>query len=60
MAWERALSGGDKITTTVNSNESLDMKWEDGPWLAKISAPLDGYRLGEGVDVSIKRKVDFF
>jgi len=60
LAWERALSGGDKVTTTLNSNESLDMKWEDGPWLAKISAPLDGYRLGEGVDVSIKRKVDFF
>lgn len=59
LAWEKSLSGGDTVTTTLKTNESVDVKWEDGAWVAQISTPIDGFELGEGVDVSIKRKVNF-
>lgn len=59
LAWEKMLSGGDTVTTTLKTNDSVDIKWEDGAWVAQISTPVDGFGLGEGVDVSIKRKVDF-
>ena len=59
LAWEKSLSGGDTVTTTLKTNDSVNVKWEDGAWTAQISTPIDGFELGEGVDVSIKRKVNF-
>lgn len=56
IAWKRSLSGGNAITTTVKVNDSINVKWEDGPWTAAFDSPLDGIST-DGVNVHITRKL---
>ena len=56
VAWKRSLSGGNAITTTVKVNDSINVKWEDGPWTASFDSPLHGTSI-DGVNVHITRKL---
>ena len=56
FSWKRSLSGGNAITTTVKVNDSINVKWEDGPWTASFDSPLDGIST-DGVNVHITRKL---
>ena len=60
LEWQRQLSGsgGDAVTTTISPNDSIQVKWQDGPWTAKIQAPFKGLEVGD-VGVIISRKVEF-
>jgi hypothetical protein len=57
IGYERTTDFG-SISTTVKPNESVVVKWNDGPWTALIEAPLDGFSTS-GINVSMKRKVTF-
>lgn len=56
LGYEKRTSNG-SISTTVNPNDSVIVQWRDGPWIAVVEAPLDGFSTS-GVNVSIKRKVE--
>ena len=58
LQWEKTLGDGNSITTTLNPNQSVNVKWEDGPWTATFDTPLDGLWM-DTINVSVKRKVDF-
>jgi len=58
VAWKKSLSAGNSLTATVAMNDSVSVKWEDGPWTATIASALDGSEFGE-VDVKINRKISF-
>jgi len=60
LEWEASLSGKNSLLTKLEPKEKINIKWTDGPWIADVNAPLnDGFKL-ENVDVSLKRKVEFF
>eukprot|EP00978_Attheya_sp_CCMP212_P002304 scaffold4746_cov53-Attheya_sp.AAC.2 len=56
---EKQLNDGGILTTTLRPNESVGIKWEDGPWTTNVHAPLDGLNI-DGVNVGVTRKLDFF
>uniref|UniRef100_A0A7S2SA22 Uncharacterized protein n=1 Tax=Eucampia antarctica TaxID=49252 RepID=A0A7S2SA22_9STRA len=57
--WQKSLtSDGDSVTTTISPNDSISLKWQDGPWTANFRTPFNGFEIGE-LDVSISRKVPF-
>lgn len=58
VAWKKSLEDGNSLTTTLKVNDSLNVKWEDGPWTATISSPMDGIAIGE-VKVRVHRKLSF-
>lgn len=58
LAWRKSLDGGNAVTTTMKLNDSLSVKWEDGPWTAAIKTPLSGYKTDD-VTVRIHRKLNF-
>ena len=58
LEWRRQLSDTDTVTTTISPNDSIQVKWQDGPWTAKIQAPFKAFEVGD-VGVIISRKVDF-
>jgi hypothetical protein len=55
---QRHFDGHGRITTAFKPSESINVKWEEGPYVANIYAPIDGFSIDK-IDVSIKRKVDF-
>eukprot|EP00543_Licmophora_paradoxa_P007931 CAMPEP_0202447966 /NCGR_PEP_ID=MMETSP1360-20130828/6744_1 /ASSEMBLY_ACC=CAM_ASM_000848 /TAXON_ID=515479 /ORGANISM="Licmophora paradoxa, Strain CCMP2313" /LENGTH=252 /DNA_ID=CAMNT_0049065301 /DNA_START=23 /DNA_END=781 /DNA_ORIENTATION=- len=57
IAYSRSMNVG-KLTTTYAPKNSVKVEWRDGPWIANMEAPLDGYLNVGKVDVSFKRKVD--
>ncbi len=57
LSWRRALGGGDSVTTTLKANESLSLKWNDGPWTATITTPIENFPNGE-VNVKVNRKLN--
>lgn len=58
LAWEKDLGGGDALTTTVTPGDKINVKWEDGDWVAEFATELDGLK-AEGMNVSVRRKVTF-
>jgi hypothetical protein len=54
---QRNFDGIGRITAAVKPNSSVSLTWEDGPWIANVNAPMDGFKFSSA-DVSIKRKVD--
>ena len=58
VAWKRSLGDGDSVTTTVTPGDSVNVKWEDGPWVAQFDSALDGYKT-EGLSVRVNRKISF-
>jgi hypothetical protein len=58
LAWKKSLDGGNALTTTLKLNDSLRVKWEDGPWTAIISSPMSGFKTGD-VNVRVNRKLCF-
>mmetsp|Transcript_3153 Transcript_3153/g.4437 ORF Transcript_3153/g.4437 Transcript_3153/m.4437 type:complete len:269 (-) Transcript_3153:138-944(-) len=59
LEWEKSLGNGNSITTLVKPNDSVSVKWEDGPSTFAFQSSLDGVSTG-GINVSVKRKIDFF
>jgi hypothetical protein len=59
IAVRQEIGDDASITATVTPKESISIRWEDGPWQAIVNAPMEGYLFEGGVDVSVKRKVDF-
>lgn len=59
VAWKKNLGGGNAVTTTVKVNDSVSVKWQDGPWTAIFDSPMSGFTT-EGVNVRVNRKLDFF
>jgi hypothetical protein len=58
LEYSRALANG-ILTTIFRPNDSLDLKWQDGPWQATCSAPLTGLRkFKDGIKVNVRRSVD--
>lgn len=57
LEYRRALDTG-MLTTRVKPNKSVDFEWQDGPWQASFSAPMDGIVFNDGVKVNIRRVVD--
>lgn len=57
LAWRKSLEGGNAVTTTLKLNESLNVKWEDGPWTAVISSPMSGYKTDD-ISVRVHRKLN--
>lgn len=45
------------VTGTFTPSDSVNMKWEDGPWNVNLNAPIDGWWI-DGVNISVKRKVE--
>eukprot|EP00542_Grammatophora_oceanica_P011993 CAMPEP_0194027200 /NCGR_PEP_ID=MMETSP0009_2-20130614/1382_1 /TAXON_ID=210454 /ORGANISM="Grammatophora oceanica, Strain CCMP 410" /LENGTH=277 /DNA_ID=CAMNT_0038666169 /DNA_START=39 /DNA_END=872 /DNA_ORIENTATION=- len=47
-------------TTTISYKPatSVNLKWQDGPWVANLHAPMKSHLSFDGCDVSFKRKVD--
>lgn len=58
LAWKKDLDGGDSITTTITPGEKVNVKWEDGPWVAEFDSPLNGHKT-EGLSVKVNRKLTF-
>ena len=58
LAWKKDLGGGDSVTTTLTPGDSINVKWEDGDWVAQFSSGLDGFTT-EGLTVKVNRKVTF-
>jgi hypothetical protein len=56
---QRSFDQYGKLTTSLKPKESVNVKWEDGPWVANLYAPMSSYYKFDKVDVSLKRKVDF-
>jgi hypothetical protein len=52
--------GGGTLSARYKRDDSLTVQWEDGPWQASISAPMDGlYTFSDaGVKVNIRRSID--
>lgn len=46
------------VTGTFKANDSLSLEWADGPWVANVVAPIEGYTYN-GIKVSAKKKLDF-
>ena len=58
VSLQRSFDGFGTITTSIKPTESINIKWEEGPYVANVYAPIDGFSIDK-VDVSIKRRVDF-
>jgi hypothetical protein len=58
VAWKKDLSNGDSVTTTVTPGDKVNVKWEDGEWVAQFDSALNGYKT-EGLSVRVHRKVSF-
>jgi hypothetical protein len=46
------------LTGTFKSNDSVNLEWADGPWVANLVAPIEGYTYN-GIRFSAQKKVDF-
>lgn len=57
LSLQRKFDGFGKITTSIKPAEAINIKWEEGSYVANIHAPIDGFSIDK-VDVSIKRRVD--
>ncbi len=71
LAWKKDLSsgtnngGGDSVTTTICPGDNkINVKWEDGPWVAEFNSNLNNNNNGgykpEGLTVRVHRKVNLF
>jgi len=58
LAVKQKLEGRGTVTGTFKANDSIIVDWADGPWVASVAAPLEGYTYN-GVKFTAKRKVDF-
>lgn len=60
VAVQRSLGEGlGTITTAFKPREAINLKWEEGPWVATVTTPMNGMRPAFGeVDASFKRKMD--
>jgi len=54
LAVQRNFDGIGKITASIKPNSAVNIRWEDGPWIADLNAPMDGFKF-KGIDVSYKR-----
>jgi hypothetical protein len=57
VSLQRSFDDFGTITTSIKPTESINIKWEEGPYVAMLHAPIDGFSIDK-VDVSIKRRVD--
>jgi hypothetical protein len=57
VAWRKSLQKGNSVTTTLKVNDSICVKWEDGPWTATMVSPMDGFKTGD-INIKINRKLD--
>lgn len=56
----RRLIGTGALTTTLKPNAFFNVEWEDGPWVARVHAPMDGIKFDrEGLDFSVRRTSGF-
>lgn len=60
VAWKKSLDEGNSVTTTLKLNDSVSVKWQDGPWTATLASPMSGFKTDGGVNVRVNRKLDFF
>ncbi len=60
VAWKMDLNtgSGDSVTTTICPGDKINVKWEDGPWVAQFDTALNGFKT-EGLTVKVNRKVSF-
>lgn len=57
--YRRSLASG-SLSATVKPNDSINLKWEDGPWEANFKVPMEGFHKlrDHGVKVNVRRNVD--
>ena len=61
LAIKQKLTENDgSISAVLKPKESASIIFEEGPWVASLVAPMQGYLFAGGVDVNVKRRVDFF
>ena len=51
-------SGGSRggiVTTTFKPNAFVNIKYEEGPWIANLNAPMKGLSFHEGVKFNVRR-----
>ena len=58
VEWEHCYDGK-IVTSCLKPNESLDVSWKDGGWVADFNLPMDGILDVKGLNVSIKKQVTF-
>ena len=58
VAYRKDLDNGNSLTTTVSPGDKVNVKWEDGPWVAEFDTALNGLKT-EGLAVRVHRKVTF-
>ena len=46
------------ITGTFKANDSINLEWASGSYVANVMAPIEGYRY-HGAKLSVKKLVDF-
>ena len=56
LEYKRAVLDG-TVTATYKPNDSLKLKWQDGPYVASFKAPLDGYYKTSGVKFDLRRAI---
>jgi hypothetical protein len=60
IEYRRAVTGG-MVAANYKPNESVTLKWNDGPWLAALNVPMTGpMSFSKDVNVSFKREVLVF
>lgn len=60
IEYRRAIEGG-TIAVNLKPKESVTLKWNDGPWLATLMAPMTGpYSFSRDINVGFKRSVQVF
>jgi hypothetical protein len=60
IEYRRAVEGG-MIAANLKPNKSVTLKWNDGPWLATLEAPMIGLEIySSDVKIAFKRDVHLF
>jgi hypothetical protein len=57
VAWKKSLPDGNSVTTTLKVNDSICVKWQDGPWTATMVSPMDGFKTGD-INIKVNRKLN--
>jgi hypothetical protein len=55
LEYRRSIAATGVLTTTVNPDSFLNIKYEDGGWVASMKAPMERYKLNQGAQFSIRR-----
>lgn len=56
LQYRRSLPSG-SLTATYKPNDSVEVEWEDGPWQATVTTPMDGFYKADGFKINFRRNV---